>query len=106
VGKWIDALVTLGLLGGTALALYYLFQKLGPPSQFTKEQWDIFWSMGDINRDGYIDDKDLELLRKAYDTNDPNCDLNKDGIVDTKDISIIGHNYGKNIWDFYGVKKI
>lgn len=77
----------------------------------TEDQWDEFWSMGDVNRDGYINDADLEIIRKSFGcfSDDPcydaKCDLNKDGIVDMKDSAICAYNQGKNIWDHFGLLK-
>jgi len=57
--------------------------------------------MGDINGDGVIDKKDVDLIKKAYgsrpgDPNwNPNCDLNGDGVVDLKDLYILASNFGK-----------
>jgi len=57
--------------------------------------------LGDINRDGVVDFRDLFLLARAYGStpNEPNwnpdADLNKDGAVDWKDIVIFAKEYGK-----------
>jgi len=75
----------------------------------TPKQWQTFWSMGDVNRDGYIDDLDRAILEAAYgsvpgDPNwDPRCDLNMDGIIDWGDIKIMILNYGKDIWTYFGL---
>jgi len=77
----------------------------------TQEQWDEFWSMGDVNRDGYINGLDMELLQNAYGCfeGEPcynvDCDLNSDGLVDMEDVSPCSMNQGLNIWDYYGIEK-
>ena len=77
----------------------------------TQEQWDEFWSMGDVNRDGYINGLDMELLQNVYGCfeGEPcynvDCDLNKDGIVDMQDVSPCSMNQGLDIWAYYGVPK-
>ena len=75
----------------------------------TPDQWETFWSMGDVNRDGYIDGRDLALINDAYgstpgDPNwNPDADLNKDLIVDPLDLAILGMHYGFNIWTYFGL---
>jgi len=67
-----------------------------------------FHRMGDINRDGYIDSVDADLLSAAYggkpgDANwNPDADLNGDGIVDYKELWALGQNYGKDIFTWMG----
>lgn len=59
-----------------------------------------FHLRGDINWDGKIDDKDVELLVAAYGSIpgspnwNPACDLNNDGKVDINDLAILAGNYG------------
>jgi hypothetical protein len=66
--------------------------------------------MGDINRDGYIDDVDMQLITNAFDsvpgdpTWDSRCDLNGDGVVNIIDASTAGTNHGLNIWDYMGLR--
>lgn len=77
----------------------------------TPAQWAQFWKMGDVNLDGYINDRDIQLIGYAYgavpgDTNWIGaCDLNGDGIVEMKELSIAAQNYGANIWDFFKLPK-
>jgi hypothetical protein len=77
----------------------------------TVAQWAAFAKLGDINGDGYIDNKDLVLLQAAYgsrpgDSNwNPRADLNGDGVVDLADLVILSHNMGLNIWSYYGIPK-
>jgi len=69
-----------------------------------------FWAAGDANRDGYIDDRDLEYLQDAYDSEpgDPNwnldADLNGDLEVNILDAIRVGRNYGENIWSYFGLR--
>jgi hypothetical protein len=73
------------------------------------EEWDEFWSMGDVNRNGFIDDVDIALVTAAFGSHpgDPNwnpaADVNSDGVVNMKDLARLAHNYGKNIWDYFGL---
>lgn len=79
----------------------------------TIEQWAMFWAMGDVNLDGFIDDKDMKLLEESYGSypGDPNwigaCDLNDDGKIDIEDVGVGAKNYGLNlnIWDYFGIPK-
>lgn len=75
----------------------------------TTTQWAAFAKLGDINGDGYIDDKDYALLEAAYGsvpgaTNwNPAADLNGDGKVDLADLVTFGLHKGENIWSYYGI---
>lgn len=72
----------------------------------TPEQWYDFWSMGDVNRDGYTNLIDANLIKAAYGSKpgdlhwDPRCDINQDGIVNEYDIVRLGVNHGLNIWNY------
>jgi len=87
------------------------FGQLSPSDQIDMDSdawyWDTFWSMGDVNRDGYINDVDLDLIEAAYcsrpgDPNwDPRCDLDKDGHVGTNDAVTCAGNIGKDIWTHF-----
>ena len=63
----------------------------------------IITVLGDINKDGAVDYKDLALLIKSYglSTFHPEAiassDLNKDWEIDYKDLAILVRNYGKNV---------
>jgi len=56
---------------------------------------------GDINRDGTINQLDLEALNKAYGSKptssgwSSNTDINNDKIINVLDLRILGKNYGK-----------
>jgi len=78
------------------------------PGWPTPQQWDAFWSMGDVNRDGYINQTDVDLIMAAWGSYpghpkwDPRCDLNKDNIVNLHDSQICAKNQGLIIWEeFY-----
>lgn len=74
------------------------------PTYPTLEQSGTFWSMGDVNKDGYIDQLDVDLIRKWFDYTDHSpADLNGDGVVNMKDLSICGLNYGKDIYTFFNL---
>ncbi len=74
-----------------------------------KLEWEILWAKGDISGDGYIDNKDQQLLMAAYGSKpeDPNwnpyADLDHDLLVDFADLSILGAHYGLNTWNYLGV---
>lgn len=74
----------------------------GDPSQ---AEWDTFWSMGDVNRDGYINQTDADLITAniCYTPGcNPEYDINGDGIVDMSDLSICEYNFGKDICTYFG----
>lgn len=80
------------------------------------EQWEngtqsnIFWSMGDVCRDGYIDLWDAYLIQQAQGWGGPPgknpADINSDGTVDSKDLIICFANLGKDIWTTLGIPKL
>jgi hypothetical protein len=57
--------------------------------------------MGDVNADGIIDMKDINIMQAAYGSTpgspnwNPACDLNGDGQVDMRDIEPAAWYYGK-----------
>lgn len=71
----------------------------------TPGQWDIFWSMGDVNRDGYINTKDIGIIAKNFGWSGPPggnpADINSDGKVNMKDLSTCLKNRGLNIWTYF-----
>jgi hypothetical protein len=75
----------------------------------TPADWDLFWSMGDVNRDGYIDDIDVDRIAAMFGwTGPPGSipeDINSDGAVDMVDATICAKNYGLDIWTYFGVIK-
>jgi hypothetical protein len=82
------------------------------------EQWpdgansQIFWSKGDVNRDGYIDDWDRIAITQAFGSDvdhprwNPDADINSDGKVDQKDLGACAKNYGKDIWRSLEIPKL
>jgi hypothetical protein len=67
-------------------------------------EFSIFITIiGDINKDGSVDYKDLALIIKSYDLPsyypeaETGSDLNKDWKVDYKDLAILLRNYGKKV---------
>jgi outer membrane protein assembly factor BamB len=82
------------------------------------EEWpggansQIFWSNGDVNRDGYIDNWDLYTIQNAFGSRpgdsrwNPDADLNNDGVVNAYDIVTCSENYGKDIWTSLGLPKL
>jgi hypothetical protein len=75
----------------------------------TEADWNQFQRMGDLNRDGKIDDADVKILLDAFDSRpgspnwNPLADLDGDGWVGPNDILILGDNYGKDIWSWKGL---
>jgi len=65
----------------------------------TAEDREQFHRLGDINRDGVIDDKDLDLFKAAYESRKyvSEADFNEDGKVDYKDAYVISRHYGLKI---------
>mgnify|MGYP002813713883 CR=1 FL=1 len=53
------------------------------------------WKLGDINRDGNIDEYDFSLLAASWNRNGSNmADLNNDAIVNEYDFSLLMANWG------------
>ena len=75
----------------------------------TENDWQQFHLMGDINKDGYINDADADILMAAFmskpgDPNwNPNADLDRDGEVGVNDVLILGNNYPLDIWTWKGI---
>jgi len=69
----------------------------------TPADTEAFHKLGDVNRDGVINNTDLNLLREAYGSKpgmanwNPDADLNGDGKVDMTDIGIASKNFGLTI---------
>jgi hypothetical protein len=57
----------------------------------------IFWSMGDFNKDGVIDETDLNLVNAARVVYNPDGDFNGDGKVDMRDVGLCARNQGLTI---------
>ena len=74
------------------------------------------WAMGDVNRDGVIDQKDVDAVKAAWNTKpgdpnwNPNADVNSDGVVDIYDAATVNANLGEKLsagewpWPFNGVQ--
>jgi hypothetical protein len=82
----------------------------------TRERWESFRRLGDVNRDGYIDDDDYDLI--VYQMNlprgdpdfNPDCDIcgdtsssPPDGDVDWFDFGHFAAGYGLDIWSWFNV---
>jgi hypothetical protein len=57
-----------------------------------------YYKMGDINRDGYIDDEDVRIFTEIYKSGvyDARADFNNDNRVDSRDMAILLYNYKTN----------
>jgi len=75
----------------------------------TTQEWQVFWSIGDANRDGYIETTDLNLILASWYTtpSDPNwnpdADLNEDLIINEDDLNICLQNQGLDIWTYFSL---
>jgi len=67
----------------------------------TPEQWHTFWSMGDVNEDGYINMTDYDLIWDHLWTSDPQYDIDESGEVGLDDLGICGVNQGLDIWTYF-----
>jgi hypothetical protein len=96
--NWKKVAIGLGVLAGAGAVGYliYTIQKAKAEEALREE----FHKLGDVNRDGVIDGKDLALVSKAYgskpgDANwNPDADLNGDGVVDSYDLAIVTAHFG------------
>lgn len=74
------------------------------------EQWETFWSNGDVNRDGYVDSTDVWAFMYASgsvcgDPNyNPDCDFDQDCYVGSADALILDLGYGSDIWSFFNMQ--
>jgi parallel beta-helix repeat protein len=75
---------------------------------FTAEQWGVFWSLGDVNRNGFIDQADVGIINASFGSIpgsprwNPDADLNNDSKVDILDASRCAAHSGYNIWKYFG----
>ena len=75
----------------------------------TESDWSQFQRMGDLNKDGKIDDADAKILIDAFDSRpgspnwNPVADLDADGWIGPNDILILGNNYELDIWKWKGL---
>lgn len=76
------------------------------PRGFSSISFDLLFSgldhlLGDINKDGIVDVKDLVVLALAYASTasdprwNPDADLNKDGVINILDLAQLAENMGK-----------
>jgi hypothetical protein len=82
------------------------------------EQWPdgansrVFWSMGDVNRDGYVDNWDWYEIARAFGHGagdsryNPDADFDGDGKVGLSEVAIFANNSGKDIWTSLGLPKL
>jgi len=88
------------------------------PAPILIERWldpdgsysDMFWRKGDANRDGYVDNYDVCLVKHFYGWTGPPgknpADVTCDGRVDTLDLILISMNFNLTIWDHFHLPKI
>jgi len=77
-----------------------LYDMIGlPVPEVSEAERQALRALGDVNGDGVIDEKDLDLFKAAYQSGryDPACDFNHDGVIDASDLAILSRNYGKSI---------
>lgn len=71
----------------------------------TAEQFNTFWSMGDVNRDGYIDSTDASIIQANFGWIGPPgtnpADINSDGTVNMEDAAICSSNRGRDIFHYF-----
>ena len=76
----------------------------------TPEQWQIFWSMGDVNRDGYINQTDEDIIAANYGWIGPPggnpADINSDGIVNVLDAIVCANDQGLDIWTHFNLSGV
>jgi hypothetical protein len=71
--------------------------------KITEEDREQFHRLGDVNRDGIIDKRDLEIIQRAYGSKlgspnwNPEADLNHNGAVDLFDLVICSGKQGLTI---------
>jgi len=75
--------------------------RIGSRTPTTPEQWETFWSMGDVNEDGYTNDTDITLIVDHWGTSDPQYNIDGEGLVDLHDISICLGNQDLDIWTHF-----
>ena len=87
----------------------YPYEQLSPGDQIDMNSdawyWDTFWSMGDVNRDGYINPADMAIISLNFGLTvppgDPRADLDRNGVINALDAAICTGNQGKNIWTYF-----
>ncbi len=72
-------------------------------------RWKAFWGMGDVNRDGCINEGDEELIEAAWFSTpgapnwNPDADIDEDLDVDTQDLVILVFHIYLDIWTYSGL---
>jgi len=73
----------------------------------SSENWKTFWSMGDVNLDGYINQTDVNIILYNWGWHGPpgenTADVTSDGWVDGKDMAQCVNYQGENIWSYFGL---
>jgi len=73
----------------------------------TSENWKTFWSMGDVNLDGYINQTDVNIIGYNWGWHGPPgenaADITSDGWVDGEDMAQCVNYQGENIWSYFGL---
>jgi len=76
----------------------------------TPELWQIFWSMGDVNRDGYINQTDASIISANFGWTGPPggnaADVNSDGIVNVLDAIVCSNHQGLDIWTYFNLSGV
>jgi uncharacterized protein (DUF2141 family) len=96
--NWKKVAIGLGVLAGAGAVGYliYTIQKAKAEETLREE----FHKLGDVNRDGKIDMRDIGLITLAYGSTpgtpkwNPDADLNGDGVIDDKDLEIARTHFG------------
>lgn len=95
-----------GVSAGLSQFIPSLYDMMGLPSPsatVSEAERKALMEMGDVNGDGVIDQKDMDLLKAAWGAfrGEPGyneaCDLNHDDVIDASDLAILSRNYGKSI---------
>ena len=72
---------------------------------FTPEQWNAFGDLGDCNKDGYINQADVNIIAANWGWMGPPgenpADINSDGKVDMLDMTKLVISLGKQIWKYF-----
>ena len=73
---------------------------------FTPEEWNVFWHMGDCNRDGYINQADNDIIDANYGRTVPPADSRADiappyGVVGLSDLVTYALHEGYEIWKYF-----
>jgi hypothetical protein len=96
--NWKKVAIGVGVLAGAGAIAYLIYTTWKAKAEETLRE--MFHKLGDVNRDGKIDMKDIALISRAYgsrpgDPNwNPDADLNGDGIIDDKDLAIARAHFG------------